>query len=539
MKMPYLSLEMPLRILTSAATQKIEYYDGLQIDVSNVRGTYKYSFNNSRRVCSSSPAQAGPMLGGELVADAGADQWSALPFFPDLSQYSYKGDELVGGIMCQKFALDVRHGSLGTMDDHISFYWDPVLSKPVRWHMHSRHVTFGSHTDEYIMDYLSFQTGSPAQADLSLPAECEQPQAANVSIQIKGLLAAAHATRAVAATEESDAVPLLFGTFSRQYGKSYSTREHALRQAIFERNLRLVKQLNHRHAGRASFRGNQFLDMTAEEVMRFRGGKAKGASPSERRLPEHLQFVREHEATDESELPKNFDWRTARPGSVSPVKDQAMCGSCWTYALTEPIESIQAIQTGRLVELPEQFVVDCAWTNSTAGANSGCDGGNSDVGALEIIRKYGGVIPSAKAYGSYLSVNGYCKDTRLMEVGAKITGWVDVKKRDEQGLLRALVSQGPISVGIMVPDEMLFYDSGVLKVETCKHDEDQIDHAVVLTGFGTDEHCTDYYTIRNSWSTYWGDEGYIKIARGDLDCCITCQAGFPELDTAMAEVVVV
>merc|ERR1711957_514574 len=120
----------------------------------------------------------------------------------------------------------------------------------------------------------------------------------------------------------------------------------------------------------------------------------------------------------------------------------------------------------------------------------------------------------------------------LMEGGAKITGWVDVNKRDEQGLMQALVSQGPISVGIQVPDEMLFYDSGVLKVESCKHDESQIDHAVVLTGFGTDEHGTNYWTIRNSWSTYWGDEGYVKIARGENDCCITCEAGYPELDVA-------
>jgi len=529
MKMPYLSLEMPLRVLTSAATQKIEYYNGLQVDVSNARGTFKYAFNNSRRVCMYTPAQAGPTSGGESPAAAvRGEELAGRSFFPDLSQYTYQGDELVGGIMCQKFALDVRHGSLGTMDDHISFYWDPILSKPVRWHMHSRHVTFGSHTDEYIMDYLSFQAGAPAEADLELPAGCQQPQAANVSIQIKSFLAAAGATRTVA--QKGDAVPLLFGTFLRQYGKSYAPGEHARRQAIFERNLKLVKQLNDRHAGRASFRGNQFLDMSPEEVMRFRGGKAKGASLSERRLPEHSQFVRVHEASAAAELPKNFDWRTARPGSVSPVKDQAMCGSCWTYGLTEPIESIQAIRTGRLVELSEQFVVDCTWTNGTAGANSGCDGGNSDVGALEIIRKFGGVIPSAAAYGSYLSVDGFCKDTRLMEVGAKITGWVDVKKRDEPGLLQALVSQGPISVGIMVPEEMLFYDSGVLKVESCKHDEGQIDHAVVLTGFGTDEHGTDYYTIRNSWSTYWGDQGYIKVARGEQDCCISCEAGFPELD---------
>jgi len=306
---------------------------------------------------------------------------------------------------------------------------------------------------------------------------------------------------------------------------------HAHRRAVFERKMRLVQELNQQHAGTASFSGNRFSDMTAKEVLRFRGGKSQ-ASRAERRLPEHWQFVSVHQqpsAKAAAQVPTDFDWRTAKPGVVSPVKDQAMCGSCWTFGLTEPIESIRAITKGELVELPEQFVVDCTWTNGTS-LNMGCDGGNSDVGALEIVRKFGGRIPSAAAYGSYLSVNGYCKDTSRMEVGAVVAGWVDVPKRSEQALLHALFTVGPISVGIMVPDEMLFYDAGVLKVESCKHDESQIDHAVVATGFGTDKQGIAFWTIRNSWSTYWGDQGYINIARGELDCCVTCEAGYPDLD---------
>merc|ERR1712032_817128 len=213
------------------------------------------------------------------------------------------------------------------------------------------------------------------------------------------------------------------------------------------------------------------------------------------------------------------------------------------YGLIGPVESMQAIQSveGAVVELPEQFVVDCTWTNGTGdnGGNAGCDGGDSDIGALEIVRKFGGVIPTARAYGSYLSVNGFCKDTRLMEVGAKITGWVDIRKRDEQALLHAIFTEGPMSVGIMVPDEMLFYDSGVLKVESCRHTESQIDHAVVVTGYGADEHGTAYYTIRNSWSTYWGDQGYIKIARGELDCCVSCEAGYPDLEAVASASLIV
>mmetsp|Transcript_100111 Transcript_100111/g.250948 ORF Transcript_100111/g.250948 Transcript_100111/m.250948 type:complete len:573 (+) Transcript_100111:73-1791(+) len=529
MKMPYIPLEMPLRVLTSSVAQKIEFYDGLEVDVSSAKGTYKYTFNNSRRICSYSPPTAGPTLHIEGASALNRETWSAKPFFPDLSHYSYEGDALVGGIMCQKFTLNAHHGSLGTMDDHLSFYWDAVLGKPVRWHMHSRHVTFGSHTDEYIMDYLSFQSGTPPEADLALPEECEKPQEANISIHVHSFLAVAHAMQRSSKSAESP--PALFTTFSNQYGKTHAPKESARRHAVFEHNLHLVQKLNHQHVGRTRFTGNKFLDMTVDEVLRFRGGKTRGSSRIKRRSQEHWQYVRTHSVSDTVSLPTDFDWRTARPGSVSPVKDQAMCGSCWTYGLTEPIESIKAIRTGSLVQLPEQFVVDCTWTNDTgaSGCNSGCDGGDSDIGALEIIRKFGGVIPSAAAYGDYLSVNGYCKDIRLMEVGAKITGWVDVPKRGEDALLQAIFTQGPVSVGIMVPEEMLFYDSGVLSVESCRHDESQIDHAVVATGFGTDEHGTAYYTIRNSWSTYWGDKGYIRIARGELDCCVSCEAGYPEL----------
>lgn len=38
-----------------------------------------------------------------------------------------------------------------------------------------------------------------------------------------------------------------------------------------------------------------------------------------------------------------------------------------------------------------------------------------------------------------------------------------------------------------------------------------LDHAVAAVGYGTDTDGTEYWLIRNSWSTYWGEEGYIKL----------------------------
>eukprot|EP00927_Polykrikos_kofoidii_P040407 TRINITY_DN3454_c0_g1_i3.p1 TRINITY_DN3454_c0_g1~~TRINITY_DN3454_c0_g1_i3.p1 ORF type:complete len:559 (+),score=73.84 TRINITY_DN3454_c0_g1_i3:170-1678(+) len=490
--MPYIPLQMPMRVLTSKAAQKIEYYDGVEIDVSNVRGTFKNVYKNGNNSCLFTPPAAGPRLT--------ASRWEAKPFLPNLTQYTFVGDELVGGIMCQKFVFDAKHSADGLMDDHIAFYWNPLLKKPVRWHQHSRAVSFGSHTDEYILDFVSFQPGPPASAELEVPPLCREPSRAQVSIKIPGIVE----------------------------GDYRAIHEH------------MISELNRKHNGRTTFRKNSFFGLTRDEIMQARGGKTRGVLRSKRRSVDHLKFVRIHKS-DSVRVPEDFDWRTKSPGVVGPVKDQAYCGSCWAYGAMGPLESITAIRTGRLVELPEQFVVDCTWTNGTgaSGGNFGCDGGDSDIGVLEIVRKYGGTVPSAKAYGSYLSVNGFCKDTRLMDTGAKVTGWVDIQARAEKDLLHALFTIGPLNVNIMVPDEMLYYESGVLSVESCKYNDKEIDHAVVAVGFGTDEHGTTFYTIRNSWSTYWGNRGYINIARGELDCCVSCEAGAPEVSVGALHAIVV
>ena len=43
---------------------------------------------------------------------------------------------------------------------------------------------------------------------------------------------------------------------------------------------------------------------------------------------------------------------------------------------------------------------------------------------------------------------------------------------------------------------------------------------MLLVGYGQ-ENGVDYWLIRNSWSSYWGDQGYVKIAQTPNDCGVS------------------
>jgi len=292
-----------------------------------------------------------------------------------------------------------------------------------------------------------------------------------------------------------------FELFKINHGKTYKHKlEHHVRRAIFHDNYNYIEKHNAEAAeGKHTYtlRVNQFADMTHEEFM------AERVSPVRR--SHHGKDTKNIVEVDTSSLPSSVDWTLE--GYVTGVKDQKQCGSCWTFSATGCMEGAHFKSTNNLVSLSEQNLLDCVHP-----ATDGCQGGQMDD-AFEYAIDNG--IMSEADY-SYHAVDMTC-DFDSNNVAATFTSYEDVAFYSESALQQAVADVGPVSVGIDASlTSFQFYFSGVYAPSGCS--SLSLDHGVLAVGYGT-SNGQDYWLVKNSWGTSWGQSGYIWMARNDGNKC--------------------
>lgn len=112
------------------------------------------------------------------------------------------------------------------------------------------------------------------------------------------------------------------------------------------------------------------------------------------------------------------------------------------------------------------------------------------------------------------------------DVGATIERYVAIPESNENELMKAVATIGPVSVGIDVSGNFKFYKKGVYYNSDCS--VDNIRHAVLVVGYGTHKKYGDYWIVKNSWGTHFGKKGYILMARNKgNNCGIATMAVYP------------
>jgi len=221
-----------------------------------------------------------------------------------------------------------------------------------------------------------------------------------------------------------------------------------------------------------------------------------------------------HVVRPEVELASSVDWVSA--GAVTPVKNQGSCGSCWSFSTTGAIEGAYQIASGSLTSLSEQELVDCDTTDS------GCSGGLMD-NAFKWVKTNGLTTEADYPYTSSGGTAGTCSSTKKASPAVTVTGYTDVTSGDEDAL-KSAVAQQPVSIAIEA-DKSAFqlYSSGVFDSTACGT---SLDHGVLLVGYGTDSG-SDYWKVKNSWGSTWGESGYIRMVRGKNMCGIAEEPSYP------------
>ncbi|KAG8043833.1 hypothetical protein GUJ93_ZPchr0458g22485 [Zizania palustris] len=304
------------------------------------------------------------------------------------------------------------------------------------------------------------------------------------------------------------------------HDRSYPNDDEKLhRFEVYRHNIEYIERTN-RDGGLGYQLGeNDFTDLTSEEfAARYIGGLTADDSKVITSLAGDVSegYVADggEDDIDPAKLqiapPSSVNWLLA--GAVTPAKSQGRCGSCWIFAAVATVESMHQIATGELVDLSEQQVLDC----DDDLDQYGCKGGQEKDALLWIKKKFGIVTEVTYPYKARsLHIIPECRYNfakNARRVG-RMSTVMEVYPAGSEAALTTAVARQPVAVGIEANANMQFYNntSGIY-TGPCGT---KLNHAVVVVGYGRDNvNGVDYWIVKNSWGSDWGQDGFFLMRKG-------------------------
>lgn len=239
--------------------------------------------------------------------------------------------------------------------------------------------------------------------------------------------------------------------------------------------------------------------LNREEATRFMGLQ----------LPEEARDLFYSRTVDKNAVRGSLDWRNVNGVNyVSPILNQAYCGSCVAFA------SVATLQTQLNIT---RKTPAAAWSFSPQHLFS-CGGGACKQGwtlyaAGQYLQESGVPDEACFPYKSGATGEDYACSSSCSNASSRVYKISSYSMPtfffpDTNALKKAL-QKGPVMVAMLVYEDFLFYKSGVYKHTTGK----QLGgHAVSLVGF---DDAANAFIVKNSWGDEWGENGFFRIAYDD------------------------
>lgn len=264
----------------------------------------------------------------------------------------------------------------------------------------------------------------------------------------------------------------------------------------------------------------------------------------------------------EAVLPAHLDYRNIDGNGKNLVTGDwnqhipQYCGACWVHGTLSALnDRIKIMRNGAYpdVRLGRQSIVNCVPSADGDGSFPGCNGG-----APPMIHDYmyKNRVPDEtcmpyQAKNMGCSADTVCRNCandgkpcfavdNFVGYGLSSYGYVS----GEKAMMKEIFARGPIACSFATDDPFMYnYSENVVRHEgvyvTRQHKTAaDIDHIMEVAGWGETASGTKYWVVRNSWGTYWGEAGWLKLERGVNSLMVEedCSWGVPTWESLDAAI---
>lgn len=211
-----------------------------------------------------------------------------------------------------------------------------------------------------------------------------------------------------------------------------------------------------------------------------------------------------------SALPDYFNSKDVWPPCIHPIRNQQQCGGCWAFAATDVLADRLCIASQGVtnVVLSPQDLISCETDQM------GCNGGYIERSWSYLINT-GAVtsqcFPFTAGSGYVEPCISQCKSPTVIYRKYRATTYRRYQYVND--IKTEIYYYGPVETGFLVYLDFMNYASGIYQKNS---DYLLGGHAIKIIGWGV-ENNIQYWICANSWSVYWGEAGYFRIAINN--CC--------------------